>query len=49
MHHEQGQSRNQFQLGCLEQMVAPDSFVRLIDVFLDAINEYKYSAKIMKI
>ncbi|MBK6348279.1 MAG: IS1182 family transposase [Bacteroidales bacterium] len=38
MHHIQGQARNQFQLVCLEQMVAPDSFVRVIDVFVDAID-----------
>jgi len=38
MHHIQGEARNQFQLVCLEQIVAPDSFVRAIDVFVDAID-----------
>lgn len=38
MHHIKGQARNQFQLLCLEQMVSPDSFVRVIDVFVDAID-----------
>jgi transposase len=38
MHHIQGQARNQFQIVCLEQMVAADSFVRAIDVFVDAID-----------
>lgn len=38
MHHIKGQVRNQFQMICLEQCVAQDSFVRLIDCFVDAIN-----------
>lgn len=38
MHYIKGQARNQFQLLCLEQMVSPDSFVRVIDVFVDAID-----------
>ena len=37
MHHVQGQSHNQFQLVCLEQMVASYSFVRMIDVYVGAI------------
>ncbi len=37
MHHIKGQQRNQFQIFCLEQEVAKDSFVRLIDLFVDAI------------
>ncbi len=37
MHHIKGQQRNQFQIFCLEQEVAKDSFVRLIDLFAYAI------------
>lgn len=45
MHHVKGQQRNQLQLICLEQMVAQDSFVRLIDLFVDAIDFKSFGIK----
>jgi len=38
MQHVQGEERNQLQIFCLEQMVALDSFVRVIDFFVDSID-----------
>ena len=38
MQHIQGEERNQLQLFCLEQMVEADSFVRVIDYFVDSID-----------
>ena len=38
MQHIQGEERNQLQLFCLEQMVEADSFVRVIDFFVDSID-----------
>ena len=38
MQHIQGEERNQLQIFCLEQMVASDSFVRVIDFFVDSID-----------
>lgn len=38
MQHIQGEERKQLQIFCLEQMVAPDSFVRVIDFFVDSID-----------
>jgi len=38
MQHIQGEERNQLQMFCLEQMVDADSFVRVIDFFVDTID-----------
>jgi transposase len=38
MQHIQGEERNQLQMFCLEQMVEADSFVRVIDFFVDSID-----------
>ena len=38
MQHIQGEERNQLQMFCLEQMVEADSFVRVIDYFVDSID-----------
>ncbi len=38
MQHIHGEERNQLQMFCLEQMVEADSFVRVIDFFVDSID-----------
>lgn len=38
MHHVKSEPRNQMQFFCLEQMIASDSFVRIIDFFVDSID-----------
>jgi transposase len=45
MHHVKGQQRNQLQMICLGQVVAQDSFVRLIDLFVDAIDVESFKVK----
>ena len=45
MQHIQGEERNQLQIFCLEQMVAPDSFVRVIDFFVDSIDLASFGFK----
>ena len=36
MHYQQGQNRDQIMMISLDQMVADDSFARIIDLFVDA-------------
>ena len=36
MHNQQGQNRDQIMMISLDQMVADDSFARIIDLFVDA-------------
>lgn len=38
MQHIQGEERNQLQIFCLEQLIEADSFVRVIDFFVDSID-----------
>lgn len=38
MQHIQGEERNQLQMFCLEQVIEADSFVRVIDFFVDSID-----------
>ena len=38
MHHVKSEPRNQMQMYCLDQLVAKDSFVRIIDFFVDTID-----------
>jgi transposase len=38
MHHKQGEDRNQMFMFSLESAIAADSFVRVVDTFVDAIN-----------
>ena len=38
MQHIHGEERNQLQILCLEQMIEKDSFVRVIDFFVDSID-----------
>ncbi len=45
MHHIKGQQRNQLQMFCLEQVVAEDSFVRIIDLFVDVIELKSFCIK----
>jgi transposase len=45
MHHIKGEQRNQLQMICLEQVVAADSFVRIIDMFVDAIDLKSFGFK----
>jgi transposase len=45
MHHVKGQQRNQLQMICLDQVVAQDSFVRFIDLFVDAIDLKSFGIK----
>jgi transposase len=45
MQHVQGEERNQLQIFCLEQMVASDSFVRVIDFFVDSIDLASFGFK----
>jgi transposase len=45
MHHVKSEPRNQMQLFCLEQCIAPDSFVRHIDFFVDSIDLKSFGFK----
>jgi transposase len=45
MQHVKGEERNQLQIFCLEQMVASDSFVRVIDFFVDSIDLASFGFK----
>lgn len=45
MHHVKGEQRNQLQMLSLESMVSPDSFVRVIDVFVDLIDLTSFGFK----
>ena len=45
MHHIKSESREQIQFFCLEQFVAPDSFVRVIDYFVDKIDLKSFGFK----
>ena len=45
MHHVKSESRNQMQIFCLEQMIAQDSFVRIIDFFVDTIDLKSFGFK----
>ena len=45
MQHIQGEERNQLKMYCLEQIIAPDSFVRAIDFFVDAIDLASFGFK----
>lgn len=38
MHYVKSEPRNQIQFYCLDQLVEPDSFVRIIDFFVDSID-----------
>ncbi len=38
MNHKQGTDRNQMMMFCLESSIAPDSFVRVVDAFVDVID-----------
>jgi len=38
MEHKQGSDRNQMFMFCLESAIARDSFVRVVDAFVDAID-----------
>jgi transposase len=45
MHHVKKEQRNQMQIICLEQMVAKESFVRVIDLFADTIDYKSFNIK----
>lgn len=45
MQHIQGEERNQLQMLCLEQMVETNSFVRVIDFFVDSIDLTSFGFK----
>lgn len=45
MQHIQGEERNQLQMFCLEQMVEANSFVRVIDFFVDSIDLASFGFK----
>lgn len=45
MQHIQGEERNQLQMLCLEQLVDKDSFVRVIDFFVDSIDLASFGFK----
>lgn len=45
MHHVKSEPRNQMQIYCLDQMVAPNSFVRIIDFFVDLIDMKSFGFK----
>jgi transposase len=38
MQHQKGDDRNQMTMFCLESAIAPDCFVRVVDVFVDSID-----------
>jgi len=45
MNYIQGQNRNQIQMFSLEQLVSKDSFVRIIDEFIDSLDLSKFDFK----
>ncbi|GAB1416717.1 hypothetical protein MASR2M117_21230 [Paludibacter sp.] len=45
MHYVKSEPRNQMQIFCLEQMIALDSFVRIIDYFVDTIDLKSFGFK----
>jgi transposase len=45
MHHVKSEPRNQMQIYCLDQMVDPNSFVRIIDFFVDTIDLKSFGFK----
>lgn len=45
MHHVKSEPRNQMQIYCLDQMVDPNSFVRIIDFFVDTIDLQSFEFK----
>ena len=45
MHHVKSEPRNQMQIYCLDQMVDPNSFVRIIDFFVDSIDLKSFGFK----
>ena len=45
MHHVKSEPRNQMQIFCLDQMVDPNSFVRIIDFFVDTIDLKSFGFK----
>jgi len=45
MHHVTSEPRNQIQFYCLDQLVEPDSFVRIIDFFVDSIDLKSFGFK----
>ena len=45
MHYVKSEPRNQMQFYCLDQMVEPDSFVRIIDFFVDSIDLKSFGFK----
>lgn len=45
MHHVKSEPRNQMQIFCLDQMVDPNSFVRIIDFFVDSIDLKSFGFK----
>lgn len=45
MHHVKREPRNQMQMYCLDQMVDPNSFVRMIDFFVDTIDLKSFGFK----
>ncbi|HEY5589896.1 MAG TPA: IS1182 family transposase [Paludibacter sp.] len=45
MHHVKSEPRNQMQLFCLEQCVSPESFVRVIDFFVETIDLQSFGFK----
>jgi starvation-inducible DNA-binding protein len=38
MNHKQGTDRNQMKMFCMESSIAQDSFFRVVDVFVEAID-----------
>ena len=49
MHHHQGLDRNQLQMISLEEMVEKQALVRIIDVFVDALNLEEFGFKYYKL
>lgn len=45
MHHVKSEPRNQIQFYCLDQLVEPDSFVSIIDFFVDSIDLKSFGFK----
>jgi len=45
MQHKEGESREQMMMFSLESAIAPDSFVRVVDVFVDAIDLKSFGFK----
>ena len=49
MHYQEGQDRNQIYMTCMEEMVALDSWARVVDIFVDSMPLEEFGFKNMEL